>query len=234
MMTKAEYLIQRFQNPTATIPYNFETTRKIQISKNRQILKWVIKTIILCGKQYNALRGHREDIHNSSNNCGNFLAILKLLSETNSDLKHHLDAPSARNATYISPYIQNELIEIISYDILQKGLVEEVKEAKFFSLMADEVESHHTEQLPICLRFVDKECNIREEFLEFGKCEQTNGESVFKEIMCIIEKTTLTLSFVVVKGTMEQLICLHKLLECKSELKIFAKKLFTPIVAVII
>ena len=219
MMTKAEYLIQRFQNPTATIPFN---------------LKWVIKTIVLCGKQCIALSGYRGDIHNSSNNCGSFLVILKLLSATNSDLNHHLDAPSARNATYISPYIQNELIEIIGYDILQKGLVEEVKEAKFFSLMADEVESHHTEQLPICLRFVDKECNIREEFLEFGKCEQTNGESVFKEIMCIIEKTTLTLSFVVVKGTMEQLICLHKLLECKSELKIFAKKLFTPIVAVII
>ena len=189
----------------------------------------------MCGKQCIALRGHREGIHNSSNNCSNFFAILKLtLLETNSDLTHHLDAPFPRNAAYISPYIQNELIEIISYDILQNGLVEKVKEAKFFSLMADEVESHHTEQLPICLRFVDKECNIREEFLEFGKCEQTNGESVFKEIMCIIEKTTLTLSFVVVKGTMEQLICLHKLLECKSELKIFAKKLFTPIVAVII
>ena len=195
MMTKAEYLIQRFQDPTATVPYNFETTREIQISKNRQILKWVIKTIILCGKQCIALRGHREDIHNSSNNCGNFLAILKLLSETNSDLKHHLDAPSARNATYISPYIQNELIEIISYDILQKGLVEEVKEAKFFSLMADEVESHHTEQLPIRLRFVDKKCNIREEFLEFGKCEQTNGEFVFKEIMRVIEKNNLNIEF---------------------------------------
>ena len=155
----------------------------------------MIKTIILCGKQCIALRGHREDIHNSSNNCGNFLAILKLLSETNSDLKHHLDAPSARNATYISPYIQNELIEIISYDILQKGLVEEVKEAKFFSLMADEVESHHTEQLPICLRFVDKECNIREEFLEFGKCEQTNGGSLFKEKMRIIEKNNLNIEF---------------------------------------
>ena len=49
--------------------------------------------------------------------------------------------------------------------------MEQVKEAKFFSLMTDEVESHHTEQLPIYLRFVDKECNIREEFLEFDKCE---------------------------------------------------------------
>ena len=59
MMTKAEYLFQRFQNPTATVPYKFEATREIQISKNWQILKWVIKTIILCGKQCNALRGHR-------------------------------------------------------------------------------------------------------------------------------------------------------------------------------
>ena len=57
--------------------------------------------------------------------------------------------------------------------------------------MADEVESHHTEQLTICVRFVDKECNIREEFLEFGKCVQTNGESIFKELMRIIEKAGL-------------------------------------------
>ena len=54
--------------------------------------------------------------------------------------------------------------------------------------MADKVESHHSEQLSICLQFVDKECNIREEFLEFGKCEQTNDEFVLKEIRRIIEK----------------------------------------------
>ena len=151
--------------------------------------------IILCEKQCIASCGHREDIHNSSNNYVNFLAILKLSSETNSDLKHHLDEPSARNATYIYSRIQNELIEIISHDILQKDLVEELKEAKFFSLMADEVESHHTEQLPICLRFVDKEYNIREEFLEFSKCDQANGESVFKEIKCITEKNSLNIEF---------------------------------------
>ena len=50
--------------------------------------------------------------------------------------------------------------------------MEEVKETKFFPLLADEVENHHIEQLPISLRFVDKDCNIKEEFLEFGKCEQ--------------------------------------------------------------
>lgn len=85
---------------------------------------------------------------------------------------------------------------------------EEVKETKFFYLIADKVESHHSEQLPICLQFVDKECNIREEFVQFGKCEQTNDEFVLKDIRRIIEKTILTLNFVVVKGTMEHLICL--------------------------
>ena len=78
------------------IPYKFDATREIQISKNEEILKWVIKAIILCRKQYIALHGHLEDIHNSSDNCDNFLANLKLLSETKSDLKHHLDAPSAK------------------------------------------------------------------------------------------------------------------------------------------
>ena len=94
----------------------------MQLDKFRflKTLKWGIKAIILCGTQCIALRGTPEDAHGSSNNCGNFLAILKLLSETNYDLRHHIDAPSARNVTYISPRIQNELIEILSYDNLLK------------------------------------------------------------------------------------------------------------------
>ena len=75
--------------------------------------------------------------------------------------------------------------------------------------MTDEVESHHTEQLPICLWFVDKERNIREEFLEIEFC---CGQ----------------------RYNLERLKCLHKLLECKSEFKISPKKLLTAIVAVTI
>ena len=61
--------------------------------------------------------------------------------------------------------------------------------------MADEVESHHTEQFPICLRFADKECNSREESLESSKCGKTNCESVFKEILHIIEKSNRNIGF---------------------------------------
>ena len=73
MMTKTEGVIQRFQSPRAIIPYNFDGTQEIQVSINCEILKLVIKTIILCGKQCIVLRFHHEDIHISSNNCDSFL-----------------------------------------------------------------------------------------------------------------------------------------------------------------
>lgn len=54
--------------------------------------------------------------------------------------------------------------------------------------MADEVESHRIEQLPLFLRCVVDKDNIREKFLEFGKCRQTNEEAIFTEITRILKK----------------------------------------------
>lgn len=76
-----------------------------------------------------------------SGNCGNCLAVLKLLSKTNKDLKSHLSSTSARNVKYISLGIENESIRIISYDIWQIELLEEFRKATFYAIMADEVES---------------------------------------------------------------------------------------------
>ena len=71
-----------------------------------------------------------EDIVASSeNNCGNFIAILKHLAQTNDNLQNHLTSPVAKNTTYLSPKIQNEIINIIGYDILKADLINEIKEA---------------------------------------------------------------------------------------------------------
>ena len=58
-------------------------------------------------------------------------------------MKEHLTCSVARNATYISIKIQNEIINITAYDVLQKDLIDEIKTAKFFTIPAIEVESHH-------------------------------------------------------------------------------------------
>ena len=69
--------------------------------------------------------------------------------------------------------------------MLQKDLIDEIKTAKLFTILVDEVESHQVEQLPLCIRFVDDKKNIREEFLEFGKCKVTD-EDIANQIIHII------------------------------------------------
>ena len=69
----------------------------------------------------------------------------------------------------MSSTTQNDIINVIGYDLLLNTIISEVKEATFFSVLADEVSSHNVEHLAMCLRFVDSECNIREKFVAFIK-----------------------------------------------------------------
>ena len=69
--------------------------------------------------------------------------------------------------------------------------INEIKEVKFFSRLAHKVESHEVEQLPICIRFVDKNNNIYEEFLELGRCEQLSGKVITTDIIRVIEISNL-------------------------------------------
>ena len=89
-----------------------------------------------------------------------------------------MDNPIARNAQYLSPQIENKLIGKIAYDVLQRDLIDELQKAKFFTILADEFETHHVEQIPICVRFVNKSNDIRKEFLDFGRCAQVNCEAI--------------------------------------------------------
>ena len=40
--------------------------------------------------------------------------------------------PRARNATYLSPTSQNQIVNVIGHDIIQTSLIAEVKKARFF------------------------------------------------------------------------------------------------------
>ena len=112
--------------------FTFNNTRQEKIPRNRQILKKVIKAVILCWKICIVFREHRENIKDSGN-YEDFLGILKLLSEEISDFMEDLNKPSAKNKKYISPQNQNELIEVISFDILKNDLIKEIKDAMFYA-----------------------------------------------------------------------------------------------------
>ena len=90
--------------------------------------------------------------------------------------------------------------EIIARDIIQKSLIAEVAEAKFFSILADEVTSHNTEELSLCLRFVDKQQNILEEFIDSIILRRTTGEIISEAIIQTIHKYSLKVTYVVGQG----------------------------------
>ena len=60
--------------------------------------------------------------------------------------------------------------------------------------MADEVSSHNVEHLALCLRFVDENCVIREEFVSFVKLDRVRAQDIANSIISAIEGLGLSLN----------------------------------------
>ena len=169
------------------------------VELNRQKLRSIIKTVVLCGKQDMALRGHRDDLSHldeSSGNPGIFQALLNFRVEAGDKVLANHFANGPRNATYRSKTIQNEIIEVLG-TYIQDKIVAEINEAGAFSLLADEAsDKNNKEQLPLVLRFVDKERNVREEFVGFYECEDgVTGQAIATLILKAVQELGLSMDF---------------------------------------
>jgi hypothetical protein len=182
-MDNAERFKSRFENPSATIPLLLDNERKERYVKYQLILEKIARAVHLCGRQGIALRGHRETMTDDPNcNPGNFLAILKELAEDDPVLKEHLKVPLQRNASYIRMQSQNEMIDVIGRHTIQSDIIREIKSAAFHSIIVDEVTASNDQMMSVCIRFVDHERNIREEFLEFISVKRITGEALANAI----------------------------------------------------
>lgn len=101
-----------------------------RVAINRERLKSIVNTIVLCGRQNIPLRGHYDsgtdvEKHTSANH-GNFWALLKFRVEAGDKvLEEHLTI-AARNATYTSADIQNQIITILG-DHIREQIIQNVK-----------------------------------------------------------------------------------------------------------
>ena len=123
--------------------------------KNRAALSRILQAIEYHGRLGLSLRGHRDsgklttlaeagsdvDYNDAGSDISytqcNFRACLQLMVSCNDQvLKQHINN-CASNASYLSPKSQNELIEAIAF-VMRQEVVKELKQAQFFSLLADE------------------------------------------------------------------------------------------------
>lgn len=99
--------------------------------KWRDTIKRILDVIITLSTCNLAFRGHRkESINEIASTSGNFLNIIDLLSRYDPLLKSHLENDNIKYK-YISPQIQNEMIELASKSVLD-DIIHEIQATPFF------------------------------------------------------------------------------------------------------
>ena len=108
-------------------------------------------------------------------------------------LKH-----ARKNASYLSPDIQNELIHLAGLEI-KEAILYRAQSSKWFSILADECTdvATHEQMSILCIRFVDEESSepiIREEFLGFVKLDRADAVSISEAIIGFLKENNLDMN----------------------------------------
>lgn len=186
-----QLVIKNKQDLISELDKNYKDT-KIQ---NRKKLQPIIRTVLFCARQGVALRGHQDHgllaTKIPKENNGNFRALLRFALESNdNDLKSHLETAN-RSATYLSPRIQNEIIEVAG-KIIVSNLVKRINEARCFTVIADEsTDVSGIEQLTLCVRFVENqngEYRIQD-FLQFGAVNDVTERGLANTLLTTLKRT---------------------------------------------
>ncbi|XP_069700787.1 52 kDa repressor of the inhibitor of the protein kinase-like [Periplaneta americana] len=134
------------------------------------------------------LRGHRDDgaidLESENQNEGNFRELLKYRVDAGDQILHSHLKNAPKNSSLTSKTTQNDLINCCG-TIIEKKIVEEVNQSKYFSILVDETtDISSNEQLSLCVRFVDREkCYLYEEFLRFVVVQDLSGEALSKVVL---------------------------------------------------
>ena len=186
-----------------------------QLQKMKRVLLPIVKTVIFCGQQGLALRGHNESGSilpsmttsactdaTAAEHCndGNFRALLRFrIDAGDADLHAHLlNAP--KNAQYTSPSIQNDIISCAG-KILLSQIVKQINAAKCFAVLADETtDSGRKEQLSVCVRYVhvaeDGKPQLREDFIGFlDVSDDVTAAGLAASILTVLENAGINMAY---------------------------------------
>ena len=126
---------------------------KAFVERNREHIKVVLDIVMLCAKQDLSLRGGRET--EADLNRGNFLEIFKWVCKYDPKIKARLEQ-LPKNATLMSPDLQNEVLESAASLLLRK-IKDEIKEmpGTYFAIMSDEYKDVSKRELvAVCVRYI--------------------------------------------------------------------------------
>ena len=205
--SQAEEFLVRHVSPRYDVDRLLNTADQDQQMENRRILISIVKCILFLASQNIALRGHDDDgiPDNVNMHLGNFKNLIAFRAEAGDSIlaKHLKTCP--KNASYLSPRVQNELI-LLSASIVRGKLIRDLIENRlYYSLLADETaDTSGTEQLSISVRYVspvpdDNGELIHEVFLGFVPLDNLKAVGVAEKLCSFV--VGIGLSINLIRGT---------------------------------
>ncbi|RVE42619.1 hypothetical protein evm_012739 [Chilo suppressalis] len=180
---KWKMLEQKIKRKT-TIDASLQKAIDQETNKWRHILKVCTNILLFCAENNLPLRGSHERIGESGS--GVFLSAVDMISKFDPELRAHIESLHKGNISYFTPYIQNELIDILASEV-KKQILDDVRAAKYFSILFDcTPDVSHKEQMSQILRFVkvsEQKVTIEERFIDFIQSHEKTGEGLSKEIL---------------------------------------------------
>jgi hypothetical protein len=152
-----------------------------KVDKNRKLMKRFIDAVIFLSRQELPFRGHNES--RSSENRGNYVELLSLISNYDETLESHLEnCGSSVNPAFsgLSNAIQNALIHSIA-SLIRHKIKDDISKSDFVSIIVDESpDISHREQMSFLFRYVCKS-SVVERFVGFFDCSSSRTALLLTE-----------------------------------------------------
>ena len=118
----------------------------------------------------------------------NFMQMIRLHSEDNSKLVEWIQQKADK---YTSGEMQNEMIKVMALCVLRK-ISENLQISLFLNVMVDETaDVSNVEQVVICLRWVNENFEVREEFVGLFEVASTGAEVIYAAITDVLLRFNL-------------------------------------------
>ena len=170
---------------TGSVMVQLSSSYSKMVELNRYYIKTIAEIILFCAMHDMPLRGHVEDGRTIKK--GLFLDFVQYTA--NHD--HHFRGKMAlipNNAKYLSPDIQNEILQILS-DMVLSAIHNEVANAKYYSVSADETrDNSKKELLSVVLRYYNTStCKVKEAFTGLVYLEELGAESITSSLINVVQ-----------------------------------------------
>ena len=150
--------------------------------RNREALLQLFSSLLYLARQGLATRGHTDE-------ASNYHQLLQLRATDSEALNSLLN--SSRRHKWLSHEIESKMIEHMSHTLLRQ-LTDEIRQDGYYAIIVDETTDIATrEQVSMCVRHVDDNWNISEDFVGMYATDRTDAGTLTRIVSDVLLRLNL-------------------------------------------